>query len=108
MRLWRNNPTTPEGKYPIVLRRDGSPLESRYIVMVLKDPAVEYALAAYAKRAEELGYDLALVDDINKLCGDCRMERERMTRAADPDAPPHRKDDPVVLAWAHSIGNPGS
>lgn len=27
--LWRNNPNTPEGKYPVVLRRDGTPLTAR-------------------------------------------------------------------------------
>lgn len=111
MRLWRNNPETPEGKYPIVLRRDGTPLESRYIVMVLKDPAVEAALIAYAKKAAELGYDSELVQDIRVLSDQCERERERAaasSKPADPDAAPHRKDDPVVLAWARSIGSPGS
>ena len=55
--LWRNDPETPEGKYPIVLRRDGTPLESRFIVMALKDPCVPAALRAYATEAECLGLD---------------------------------------------------
>lgn len=108
MRLWRNNPQTPEGKYPIVLRRDGTPLDSRYIVMVLKDPAVEEALHAYARRAHELGYDPTLVEDITALANQCETERLEAIKAADPDAPPHRKDNPIILAWAQSIGCPGS
>lgn len=108
MRLWRNNPETPEGKYPIVLRRDGTPLESRYIVMVLKDQATEEALYAYARRAHELGYDPTLVEDIIALADQCENEREKAAKPADPDAPPHRNDDPIVLAWARSIGSPGS
>lgn len=108
MRLWRNNPSTPEGKYPIVLRRDGTPLESRYVVMVLKDPAVQDAFLAYARKAESLGYDEHLVKDFYDLADECIHEQEMATKPADPDAPPHRKDDPVVLAWSRSIGSPGS
>jgi hypothetical protein len=110
MRLWRNNPETREGKYPIVLRRDGTPLESRYFDIALKDPAAEAALYAYAQSAEEHGMDPAYVQDVRDLASECIFERRTsiLTNPADPDSPPHREDDPAILAWARSIGCPGA
>lgn len=105
--LWRNNPETPEGKYPIVLRRDGTPLESRFIVMALRDPCVPAALRAYAEKAKEENLDPEFVADMFRLSDEAGRERVRVG-PGDPDAPKHRKDDPVVLAWARSIGCPGS
>jgi hypothetical protein len=107
-KLWRYNPETPEGKYPIVLRRDGTPLESRFIVMTLKDPATPAALTAYADAAETLGFDPEYVSSIRQLADECFKERVTSFHPGDPDAPPHRKDDPVIMAWARSIGCPGS
>jgi len=106
--LWRYNPATPEGKYPIVLLRDGTPLEARYFVIALKDPAAEDALLAYAGKAEALGFDPEYVRDIRALATECPRERAAAGNSADPDAPPHRADDPRVLAWARSIGCPGA
>ncbi len=105
--LWRNNPETPEGKYPIVLRRDGTPLESRFIVMALKDPCVPAALLAYADVAEDAGMDPDYVRDLRVLAEEA-VEELIKDGTSDPDAPKHRTDDPVVLAWARSIGCPGS
>ncbi len=105
--LWRNNPETPEGKYPIVLRRDGTPLQSRYIVMALRDPCVPAALRAYAEKAEELDLETTFVFDMRKLV-DIAEEEACKVGPGDPDAPRHRKDDPAVLAWARNIGCPGS
>lgn len=111
--LWRRNPKTPEGKYPVVLRRDGTPLRSRYFVIALKDPAAPTALRAYAQAAEALGMDKEYVADIRWLVeeAECEVVKARDPKSggtpADPTAPPHRTDDPVVLAWARSIGNPG-
>lgn len=106
--LWRNNPETPEGKYPIVLRRDGTPLGSRFIVMCLKDPCVPAALRAYAGEANILRMDSDYVEDLLTLAEDAVTERTRDSRPSNPDAPKHRTDDPAVLAWARSIGCPGS
>ena len=61
--LWRNDPQTPEGKYPIVLWRDGSPLTTPYIVITLKDPCAPAAFRAYADQAEALGLDAQYVAD---------------------------------------------
>ena len=42
--LWFNNTETPEGKYPIVLRRDGTPVETPYMVLLVRDPCFEAAI----------------------------------------------------------------
>ena len=104
-RLWKNDPATPEGKYPIVLRRDGSVLTSRYLVITLRDPAASVAFSAYADEAEQLGYDDEYVADIRKLANDAN--KESGVNPGDPLAPRHRQDDPAILAWAHTLGNPG-
>lgn len=110
--IWRNNPHTSEGKYPIVLRRDGTPLSARYFVLVLKDPAAEAALIAYADAAEKAGMDPEYVKDVRALASDAGYEHARAVaedaKKPDPDAPPHRKDDPATLAWARSLKCPGS
>ena len=109
--LWRKNEATREGKYPIVLRRDGSPLESRFIVLVLKDPATSSALRAYADEAERVGMDSQYVADMRELADDasrCASQSQLDDKKPDPDAPPHRQDNPGILAWARSIGCPGS
>lgn len=110
MRLWINNPETPEGKYPIVLRRDGTPVETPYMVLLVRDPAFDAAMRAYADEAERLGYDPAYIADIRALAAAAPAMRASIDAAkgckGDPDAPRHRKDDPAILAWARSIGKP--
>lgn len=105
--LFSNDPETPEGKYPIVLRRDGTPLDTPYFVLALKDPAAERALLAYADAAESIGFDDGYVRDIRKLARRCREVR-LAEKPGDPDAPRHRKDDPVTIAWARSIKSQGA
>ncbi len=110
--LWRNDPKTPEGKFPIVLRRDGSPVERRHFVLLLDDPAASEALNTYAAVHKGRGSDPRFVDEVFDLS----EEAEVLSRAdqalpepiSNPDAPPDRVDDPAVLAWARSIGCPGS
>ena len=110
--IWRNNPETPEGKYPIMLRRDGSPVENRFFGLLLKDPGAPAAFRAYAAEHRRLGSDPVYVADILKLADEAEREFRRARhgeiRMPDPDAPPHRKDDPAILAWARSIGCPGN
>lgn len=106
-RLWRNDFATPEGKYPIVLRRDGKPVETPYLVMLMKDPCFDAAMAAYADEAERRGFDPEYVADIRDLVARA-PELRAQTTPGDPDAPPHRTEDPVLLAWARSLGCPGS
>jgi hypothetical protein len=111
MRLWINNPETPEGKYPIVLRRDGTPVETPYMVLLVRDRAFDAALTAYADEGERLGYDPAYIADLRALVAEAPAIRARIDAAkvlapSDPDAPRHRKDDPAILAWARSLGKP--
>ncbi|MCP4897871.1 MAG: hypothetical protein GY906_12940 [bacterium] len=108
MRLFRNTEENPEGKYPIVLRRDGTPLKARYFVMALKDPCVEDALRAYASRAKEEGMAEEYVADIEALADEALQENFLYGNTTDPDAPKHREDDPAILAWARENGCPGS
>lgn len=110
--LWFNNTETPEGKYPIVLRRDGTPVETPYMVLLVRDPCFEAAMSAYADDAERRGFEPAYVADIRAMvagAADVRaaIDAERALRPADPDAPRHRRDDPVTLAWARSIHRRG-
>lgn len=105
MRLWRNNPETVEGKYPIVLRRDGTVLRTPYVVMTLIDPNAPAAFRAYADKAEEFGMDPEYVADFRALADEAE-QLQREGHQGDPDAPRHRTDDPVVIAWARSVGMP--
>lgn len=100
-RLWGNTKGTEEGKYPIVLRRDGSVLQNEYFVLVLRDPCAEDALKAYAKKARKLGLDPAYVRDVEAMARRAGVAAKRAP--GDPDAPRHRVDNPAVLAWARSF-----
>lgn len=107
MRLWLNDSATPEGKYPILLRRDGTPMEHPFFAIVARDPAAPAALRAYADEAERLNYDPAMVADVRALAE--QYDKYRKAQGpGDPDAPRQRKDDPIVLAWARSIHAKGA
>jgi hypothetical protein len=86
----------PEGKF-LVLRRDGSVPEWPNFVLGARDPAAVAALLAYADAAEGLGYDDQFVHDVRRLAVVFSDYREDHGDG-DPDAPPHREDDPEVIA----------
>lgn len=106
--LWRMNGVAG-GKY-LVQRRDGTVPDWPYFVIGARDPAAFAALMAYAAEAERLNevavssggegghtYDRAYTADIRRMAfefDDYRKEHG----AGDPDATPHRKDDPDVIA----------
>lgn len=94
MRLWRNDPSVNGCKY-LVVRRDNTIPEWPWFVLGALDPAAPAGLRAYADKAEELLMDPAYVADIRAMAD----EWEAMSAAdqGDPDAPPHRADDPHVL-----------
>lgn len=98
--LWRYGDKAPEGKY-LVTRRDGSVPEWPYMVFGAKDPAAPAALLAYADMAEMLKYDPAYVADVRRLAGEF-IDYRASHGKGDPDAPPHRKDDPATLAKMRS------
>lgn len=95
MGLWRKN-GIEGGKY-LVLRRDGSVLEHPHFVLVARDPAAPRALMAYARQAELLGFDPTYVRNLRDLAPTWHEYREAHG-AGDPDAKPHRKDDPDTVA----------
>jgi hypothetical protein len=93
--LWRYGDKAPEGKY-LVTRRDGSVPEWPNMVLGAKDPAAPAALRAYANKAESLGYDPVFAGDMRRLADEFEAYCAAHG-ASDPDAPPHRKDDPATL-----------
>lgn len=94
--LWRYGEKAPEGKY-LVMRRDGSVPEWPSMVFGAKDPAAPAALRAYADEAERRGFDPEFVGDVRRLADEFERYREQQG-TGDPDAPPHRKDDPETIA----------
>ena len=91
--LFSKNPATPEGKY-LVQRRDGTTPQWPHFVLAASDPA---ALRAYADEADRLGKDPVYVRDVLQLADDFDAWRADHGDG-DPDAPPHRKDDPATVA----------
>lgn len=83
----------------LVMRRDGTVPDWPYLVMSAADPAVPAALQAYAEKAISLGMEEDYVADILALAQsfeDWRAVPDH--RMGDPDAPAHRKDNPMVTS----------
>lgn len=95
MGLWRKN-GIKGGKY-LVQRRDGTVPERPHFVIGAKDPAAAPALLAYAEEAERLGYDSQFVADVRAMAVEFTSYLKEHGQG-DPDATPHRKDDPAVIA----------
>lgn len=95
-RLWRNTDGAREGKF-LVLRRDGTVPEWPYFVIGGADPAAPAALRAYADAADAAGMDPEYVNDIRDLADEFKQWR-REHGAGDPDAAPHREDNPEIIA----------
>lgn len=95
-RLWRNTEGVREGKY-LVQRRDGTMPDWPFFVIAASDPAAPKALHAYAEAAAENGMDPEYVRDIRTLAAEFSRWRTEHG-AGDPDAPPHRTDDPATVA----------
>jgi len=94
--LWRNQDGTREGKF-LVLRRDGTQPEWPYFVLGARDPAAPHALRAYAYRCRDIGMDEHYSLDLLKLADEFD-EYRREYGSGDPDAAPHREDDPDTIA----------
>lgn len=80
----------------LVLRRDNSVPEWPWIVLGAADPAAPFALEAYANNAEGQGMDKEYCEQVRMLA---RRFREWRTNnwSGNPDAEPHREDDPQVV-----------
>lgn len=101
-RLWRNTDGTREGKY-LVQRRDGTVPEWPYFVIGAGDPAAPHALMSYALAAAREGMDPKYVADVQALAWEFEQWREDHG-AGDPDASPHRTDDPETVAKMRQAG----
>jgi hypothetical protein len=97
MRLWRNDEGTARLNKFLVLRRDGTLPEWPYFVLGARDPAAPAALRIYAHEARRCGLDEAYVEDVFALADEFQAYHEARG-PGDPDAAPHRPDDPTVLA----------
>ena len=81
----------------LVQRRDGTVPEWPYIVLGARDPAVPAALRALADEYENIGgYDPEYIADIRQLAEEYGTFRD-FYGSGDPDAGPHRTDDPTVV-----------
>jgi hypothetical protein len=93
MKLWK--------KF-LVTRRDGTHPQWPYLVLGARDPAAPTAIRALADKSRELGMDPAYCDDLVAFANKCERYRAR-TGDGDPDAGPHRPDDPAVVDILDSI-----
>lgn len=95
MKIWAKTDDFHEGKF-LVVRRDGSIPAWPHFVMGARDPAVPFALRAYADKCAELGLDVEYVNSLYELADDFEAYRAREGNG-DADAAPHRQDNPEVL-----------
>lgn len=99
MKIWVKTEEFSEGKF-LVVRRDGTIPHWPYFVIGARDPLAPIALRAYANAADRnpnLGLDPEYVQSIRELADD--FDRYRVEHGSgDADAPPHRRDDPNVIA----------
>jgi hypothetical protein len=95
MKLWVKTKEFSEGKY-LVVRRDGSVPHWPHFVLGARDPASAATLMSYSEHCKVLGFDSEFVASVRELALDFTNYRIEHGDG-DPDAPPHRKDDPLVL-----------
>lgn len=95
--LWRKiNSDAREQKY-LVQRRDGTVPAWPWFVLGARDLAAPTALRAYADAAEGLKFDPQYVADVRALANDFE-EYLAQNGMGNPDASPHRTDDPAIVA----------
>lgn len=96
MKLWRKIKNFAGCKF-LVVRRDGTIPHWPYFVLGARDPAAPTALRCYADVASQNGCDPEYCQSIRELADD--FERYRFEQGpGDPDAPPHRVDNPAVIS----------
>lgn len=96
MKIWAKTKEFSGGKF-LVVRRDGSIPHWPHFVLGARDPAAPATLRAYAYHARRLGFEAEYCESILALAED--FETYRLQQGpGDPEAPPHRTDDPDVIA----------
>ena len=111
--LFRNDPATREGKYPVLLRRDGTVPAWEWFVLGERDPNAPAAIYFYATACENAGMDPRYVSDLRDMAASWertqaleakqRAEGTFTDKPADPDGPRHRTDDPDVLRFPGTL-----
>lgn len=102
MKVWAKTAEFSEGKF-LVVRRDGSVPHWPHFVIGARDPFARPALMAYADAAERGNADPEFVASVRELANDFAAYRSEQGNG-DPDAPPHRVDDPgVIYAMRHEV-----
>lgn len=96
MKIWTKTEEFKEGKF-LVVRRDGTIPAWPHFVLGARDPAAVVALQTYADEAEKLGFDKEYCSSVRELADDFALYRAQEGNG-DPEAAPHRTDDPVVVA----------
>lgn len=96
MKIWAKTTEFSEGKF-LVTRRDGTTPSWPHFVIGARDPVAPKALHAYAKEAEDLGYDPEYCESVHDLAEDFSAYPGEHG-LGDPDAPPHRTDLPLAIA----------
>lgn len=96
MKIWAKTEEFSEGKF-LVVRRDGSVPHWPHFVLGARDPAAPAALRTYADVCAFLGMDPEYIASVRELADDFDAYRAREGKG-DPEASPHRTDDPRVIA----------
>ena len=109
MKVWVKTEIAPEGKY-LVVRRDGTIPSWPHFVLGGNDPNTPAALRSYADEAERNGLERDYVESIRELADDFEKRAKAIAAGeelgkADPDAPPHRKDNPAIVALMRGQGD---
>ena len=81
----------------LMVRRDNTVPDWPYIVLGGRDPATPAAIRALAAECRRLGMDPEYCDDLVGLASDFEEYRAEFGEG-DPDAGPHRTDDPAVVS----------
>lgn len=97
MKIWAKTKDFSEGKF-LVVRRDGTIPHWPHFVLGARDPAATAGLLAYAEKARELGFDPAYCDSVVELATGDFPKYLAHEGAGDPEAPPHRADNPAVIS----------
>jgi hypothetical protein len=106
--LFRDNLSTPEGKY-LVKRRDGTVVEWPNFVLGARDPVAQVALRAYGLEvlrlcaeepatADALGLTPEFGWSVVRHAEEEWPEYRRIHGVGDPGRGRHRKDDPATVA----------
>jgi len=91
-----------EGKF-LVVRRDGTIPSWPHFVISGDDACAAVALRAYADQAERLDWDAEYVRSVRLLADE--FAARRCNPKSDPEAPPHRKDNPAIIAMMRGEGD---